>query len=765
MKGFITYLTYRIINDGACVCLFGRLENGESFLTINKFRPYFYIKEKDLKKALKIENFEFKKGNFKNFNEEKVVKVILDVPSEVPKLRKSFEEENIDHYEADIKFPYRFLMDKGIKGSLDIDGHYEAGQNVDRVYKDPDLEPINFIPKLKVASVDIETNSENGDLYCISIYSDDFNKVFIISDKKLKNAINCEDEEDLLEKFKENILELDPDIITGWNFIDFDLAVLENKFKKNGVEFKLGRDNTKCKLKIESNFIMNSKADFPGRMVLDGISLLRNSFIKLDDYKLDTAARVFLKDKKLINSRNRHTEIDRCYKEDQQKLVDYNLKDAELAYKIIHKSDSLNLTIQRSLITGMPLDRVSASIASLDSLYIREAKKRKIVVPSGKYSVKEKPITGGYVKESEPGIYDYLLVLDFKSLYPSVIRTFNIDPYSFVKNCKGKNLVKAPNNVCFRNEEGILSSVIQELWEEREKTRKSKNELARYAIKIHMNSIFGSMANPSCRFFNLDIANAITHFSQFIIKLTSKKIEKSGYKVIYNDTDSNFVISKAKDIKEANKIGKKLQDNINKFYKGYIKKNYNRESFLELSYDKCFIKFLMPKIRGSEKGAKKRYAGLIIKDGKERIEFTGMEFIRTDWTDLAKKFQYDLLDRVFHDKEVSKYIKKFVKDIKDGEYDDLLVYRKSISKGLDEYTTITPQHVKAARKLENLDGNLIEYIITEDGPEPIQNIRHRIDYEHYIKRQVKPIADSILLFFNTSFDDLMKGKQTTLFGY
>ena len=765
MKGFITYLTYKIIEDEAYVCLFGRLENGESFLTVNKYRPYFFIKEKDLKKALKIENFEYEKTDFKNFEYENVVKIILNLPSDVPNLRKKLEEENIECYEADIKFPYRFLIDKDIKGSLDIDGYYEAGEHVDRVYKEPDLKSVNFIPKLKVASIDIETNPDSSNLYCVSVYAEGFKKAFIISDKKLKDAINCKNEEDLIDKFKEKILELDPDIITGWSLIDFDLAILEKKFTENNVEFKLGRDNSKCKLKIEENFIIDSKADFPGRMVLDGLALLKNSFIKLDDYKLDTAAKIFLKDKKLLSGHDRHKEIDRYYKEDQQKLVDYNLKDSELVYRILYESTALDLTIQRSLLTGMPLDRVSASIASLDSLYIREARKRKIAVPTGKYGVRGKPITGGYVRESEPGIYDYILVLDFKSLYPSLIRTFNIDPYSLAKNCKGKNLIKAPNGACFRNEQGILPSVIQELWAEREIARKEKNELARYAIKILMNCFFGAMANPSCRFFNNDIANAITHFGQFIIKNTEKKFNELGYKVIYQDTDGSFILSNAKNIEEANKIGNRLQEEVNNYYNNYIKKNYNRESFLELSFDKCFIKFLMPKVRGSEKGAKKRYAGLEIKDGKEEIQVTGLEVVRRDWTNLARKFQNKLLDMIFHEKDVSNYITSFISDLKKGKYDDLLIYRKKLTKDIDEYA-VNAQHKKVAdiiiKHKGRLDSNLIEYVMTSEGPEPLEFVKGKIDYDYYIKRQLIPIIEQIAPFYKINIELLKKGGQTSL---
>ncbi|MAF50884.1 MAG: hypothetical protein CMH64_02225 [Nanoarchaeota archaeon] len=372
-------------------------------------------------------------------------------------------------------------------------------------------------------------------------------------------------------------------------------------------------------------------------------------------------------------------------------------------------------------------------------------------------------MTGGYVMDSKSGIYDFLLVLDFKSLYPSLMRTFNIDPLSYVEDCKGKDLIKAPNGACFKNQDGIMGELVETLLKSRDKAKKNKNELQRYAIKILLNSFFGVLANPNCRFFSLDIANAITHFGQKVIKLTAEKVEGEGYKVIYSDTDSVFVVSNAKSLKEAEEIGNKLNNFLNKFFNEYVKKEYKRENKLEMEYEKCFVRFLMPRVRGSQTGAKKRYAGL---NSKDKIEVTGMEAVRGDWTELAKKFQMELLDKVFHKKEINSYIKKFVEDVKKGKYDKLLVYRKQIRKPLEEYVKTTPPHIKAARKLKNFKGKFIEYVLTEDGPEPLEEIKHKLDYKHYIDKQVKPIADSILDFFDVSFDELLEGsKQKDLFSF
>lgn len=769
MKGFIINSTYRVIDNKSFVLLYGRLENNHSFLTINEYKPHFFIETKNLEKAKKIGNFEAEKTKLTNFEKEPMTKVILISPKDVPELRSDLEKAKIKTYESDIRFPTRFLIDNKIQSSIDIEGEYELKkEGVDRVYKEPELKRADYTPKnLKVLSFDIESDKKGNKVYCISLYSHNYKKSLLLSNKKLQNISTFKTEKELLEEFQKEILEFDPDIITGWNVIDFDLQFLKDKFKKHRIPFILGRDNSLSKLRIESDFFRTSKADIPGRVVLDGIDLIKSSFIKLENYKLNTAAKKLLGKGKLIETigHEKYDEIDRLYKEDQKKLIEYNLLDAELAYRIVTEADLINLAIQRSLLTGMTLDRVNSSIASLDYLYLPRARSHNLVCPTSFAEDREARIKGGFVKESTPGIYDNIIVLDFKSLYPSIIRTFNIDPTAFSET-KTKNSIESPNKAYFSHEEGILPEIIAELWQAREKTRKEKNELARYAIKILMNSFFGVLANPACRFYNLKMANAITHFGQYLIKRTAKLVEEMNYKVIYSDTDSLFVDTNSKTSEEAEKIGLHLEKEINEFYKKTIKKEYNRESHLELQYEKCYIRFLMPKLRGSDSGAKKRYAGLILKDGKEELQFVGLEFIRSDWTNAAKKFQEELLDRIFHKKEVTSFIKKFVEDLKAGKYDEDLIYRKSIRKDLEEYQKTTPPHVKAARKLKKLDSDIIEYYLTTDGPEPIQALKHKIDYDHYIDKQIKPIADSILSFFGTDFDDLIKGtKQTSLFSF
>ena len=776
MKGFIVYSTYDTIEDSTIVRLFGRLENGQSFVTSSKVSPFMYIKEKDLKGVKKLlGKYKTEETKLTNFQGERVVKIIANTYPDINKLDKAIHKK-VDTYEADVKPQQRFLIRNNILGTIDIEGEYASSEKIDRIYQEPKIVPItNFKPNLRVASVDIESNKDKGGLYCIGIYSEKEKKVLMVTKQKIKNVIPCKDEEDCLEKFKTEIMKLDPDIITGWNIIDFDLTYLKSLYEKHKIKFDIGRTNDNVRLRIESNFFRSSSADIPGRQVLDGLNLIKDPFIQeapsiknadFESYTLEDVSQAILGTGKKIVGKDRHHEIDLLFKtnseDSHQKLADYNLTDCELVYKLLEKIKILDLALERSQLTGMQIDRLSASIASFDSLYLREALKRGLVSPTTKFGNKEEKIKGGYVQSLKPGIYHNVLVLDFKSLYPSIIRTFNIDPSSYLEKAE-KGAIESPNKAHFKNQEGILPSIIETLHKAREKAKQEKRELSNYAIKIIMNSFFGVLASPNCRFFNMQVANAITHFGQFIIKLTAQEIEKSNYKVIYQDTDSVFLETNL-DKNKANQLGKEIQNHINNFYKKFVEEKYKRTSFLELEFDKQYLSLMIPKLRTKEGAAKKRYAGLVEENGKEEVEIVGLEAIRGDWTEAAQDFQRELLKRVFKKQPITSFINEYIEKIKTGELDKKLIYRKSIRKSLAEYTKTTPPHVKAARQLDKLESNVIEYYQTIHGPEPIQKLRHKIDYDHYIEKQIKPIANQVLILLDKEFESvILKSKQAKLF--
>ncbi len=773
MKGFIVYSTYRLNDEKnkAFVYLFGRLENGESFLTINEYKPYFFIKTSDVEKAKTLVKAEFEDTKNKSFKDDLLTKVTFNVPNEVKENRDHLEASKIKTYESDVLFITRFLIDHEITSFMEIDGEHKKGNYVNKIFENPKLTGVQVnaaeeLPKLKILSIDIET-SMTGDLYSISMWSPEYEHVFVISDKKWKNSTSFPSEKPLLEAFQKKVIELDPDVIVGWNVIEFDLDYLRKAFERNKMEFVLGRTDWPCRLRIESSFFIDSKADFAGRQVLDGIPLLKSSFVKLPDYRLDTAAHNILGESKLIGHENKGEEIENAYKNDTQKLIDYNLKDSKLVYDILEKKQLIQLTMLRSSLTGMTMDRVSASVASLDSLYLRMLKKSHIVanyVGGHPDDDDEERAKGGFVMESLPGIYDNVFVVDFKSLYPSLMITFNIDPYSYVDSPPAHldkdKYIKVANGAVFKNQDGFLPQIIQRIWKQRDLAKKRKDEVASYALKILMNSLYGALGNKGCRYYSLEFANAITHTGQMLIKSCAKKVEEAGYKVIYGDTDSVFALSGAKTAEEAEKIGKHVVELINTFLDDYIKTEYHRKSYVELEFDKVFSRFMMPKTRGGA-GSKKRYAGLLVEDGKEKIDITGMEFVRGDWCEAAKEFQYKVLDLIFHGKEgeVKSFIKNYVNDIKKGKMDEKLILRKSIRKELVEYTKTTPPHVRAARKLKTISSNVIEYYMTPgNDPFPVELMKgQKIDYEYYIEKQIEPLADTVLSFYGSTFADLMKG--------
>lgn len=803
IRGFIIDTDYINLDGNTFVQLFGRLENGQSFAVMNKISPYFFVEESD-RKAIKdlLKDFKVEETKLKNFAGKSVLKIVGKNQEELNKLSKEIHAVNIKTYESDLRPHNRFMIDNNLKAGVEIDGEYEtsahdldvspeksifidnAGQKrVDRVYRDARLSPVTYAPKLKVLSLDIETSGDGGSLFCIGMYSENYKKSFLITKKKIEGVISCEDEEDCLIKFKEELKEFDPDIITGWNVIDFDLEFLQSLFKKHKIPFDVARTNDNLKLKIEKDYMRSSSANVVGRQVIDGLDFIQDPFIKeapsiknakFESYTLENVSQQLLGKGKTIRGNQRHIEIESWFHSDNvaslKKLVDYNLIDCELVYEILEKTKMIDLAIERGQLTGMTMDRLTSSIAAFDSVYIRELRKKGVVSPSVQFGQKEEKLKGGYVALPDSGIFHNVLILDFKSLYPSIIKTFNIDPASYLgHNLENeKNVVESPNKVYFRNSEGILPKIIAELHLAREKAKKEKRELASYAIKIIMNSFWGVLASPNCRYFDFNMASAITSFARQIIQLTAKKIEEKGYKVIYSDTDSVFIETNL-DFDKANKLAIVLQDYVNDFYKDYVKKNYNRESYLELEFKKQYISIMFPALRMKnddevQKAAKKRYAGLVLNENREELEITGLEAIRGDWTEAAQEFQKELLMRVFKRREIDSFIKEYVRDLLAGKMDKKLVYRKSIRKNLTEYTKTTPPHVKAARKLDFVESNIIEYFVTVDGPEPIQKLKHKLDYEHYIDKQIKPIANQILGLFKKDFDDVLKGsRQHTLF--
>jgi DNA polymerase II len=242
--------------------------------------------------------------------------------------------------------------------------------------------------------------------------------------------------------------------------------------------------------------------------------------------------------------------------------------------------------------------------------------------------------------------------------------------------------------------------------------------------------------------------------------------------VIYGDTDSTFVwLKRARTQQQASEIGHALVKYVNQWWRQHLLQTFGLESALELQYETHYRRFLMPTVRGAEQGSKKRYAGLVTRaNGSEDIVFKGLETVRTDWTPLAQTFQRQLYLRIFREEPYQDYVRDYVQRTLNGEFDDQLVYRRRLRRNLDDYRRNVPPHARAARMADDFNrqqgrplqyqnGGWISYVMTVAGPEPLETQRSAIDYDHYLTRQLQPVADAILPFLNDDFARLMTGQQ------
>ncbi|HSP99440.1 MAG TPA: DNA polymerase II [Candidatus Dormibacteraeota bacterium] len=768
MRGFILTPTYRVRGGVPEVRLHGVLENGGPFLVIDdRARPYFFVRAADRPRVdAVIPGLGIDDSELRTFGGEPVGRITLTAPGDVPALRTRLEAAGIECLEADLRFASRYLIDRGIRGALQIDGHGEPRGRLGLVFRNPVLSPCHWTPTLKVLSIDIETDPRADHVLSIALHTQGLSRVLIVHQHVFPHAEPVHSERVLLQRFLAYLDELDPDVITGWNVAEFDLAVLARRARHYGLPFPIGRTEDAFELRRELGYTRTSRAITHGRLVLDGLALLHGAFIRLPDYRLETAAQTLLGRGKLITGHQRADAILRAYQDDTERFVAYNLEDARLVSDILAHTGLIELAVERSLLTGMPLDRVSAAIASVDALYLGALRGRGRVAPSVGGSAGDVRLTGGYVMDSIPGLYRNVLVFDFKSLYPSIIRTFNLDPLELLPADDDRDAIVAPNGARFRRDErGILPELVEHLGAARERARAEGRTVKSHAIKILMNSLYGVLGAGASRLFSPAVSNAITHFGQLLIRTAADFAAAQGYRVIYGDTDSLFVHAGEADADAALAGAEALRIAIGEAVAGVVRERFGCESFLDLEFEKLYLRFFLPEVRSGKTGSKKRYAGLLrAADGREHIEFVGLESVRRDWSEVSKRFQLGLLERIFADQPVDAFVREFVADLRAGRHDDALTYRKAVRKELDAYTKTTPPHVRAARLLGEQAGRIVAYTMTHNGAEPVGEETAGPDYAHYVEHQLKPVGDAILRFLGTDFDTLTGAqRQLALF--
>jgi DNA polymerase-2 len=772
----------------------GRLEDGRSFAAVEtQWRPSFHIDRADhsrsqtLLASLPHNSFPSELESFSGT--ETLVRLEFGRYRDRQRAFSMLEAAGIASPDGALKPADAFLVEKHIRGPLDIRGSFRNGRLVDLVFPGPELRPLEENPavRLKLASIDIETDTKSGAIRAIGLALSDSSfenssgnfrgRVGVVTPEPRGargvrepasftgpggDLVFFDDERSLLLAFIAAIQQEDPDVLTGWNFLDFDFPCLAGRAEKLGLPFALSRSRSEAKF-FAPREGRSAAALVGGRQVIDALRVVRSGPERFSDYRLQTIARSVLGQGKTVaaGGAEKVSELDALYASDPEAFGRYCLKDAELVLGIFAKTGLFRLTMERAMLTGVSLDKAWTSVVSFERIYGMELKKRNIApgFPSG---AGVSGAAGGTVLESECGFFSNVAVFDFRSLYPTIIRTFNIDPLAHARAGKDSaKVISAPNGAVFSREPGILPSLIAEYFASRKRALEKGDLIAGHVYKILMNSFYGVLGTGSCRYGRTELAGAITSFAKKWLLLSRNWFIDQGYQVLYGDTDSLFVSTGLDDTASyAGFSGRcsALAEKLNRFLSEKIDAEYGLESFLELRFEKAYRRFIIPPLRAlrdeegnirlNSRGRAKGYgACLLDQNNSLSIEVKGMEAVRRDTTELGRRLQLELLELVFSgagEPAFLEQVRNTIAKLRSGTLDGDLVYRKRLTKAPESYTASTPPQVKAARALgwKGRRGT-VEYVWTASGAEPVSAQKSPLDYDHYIEAQILPVAESI----------------------
>jgi len=783
-QGFLlTRQSFDRHQGNAVIHLWLTTPTGPARLCIEDEQPIFFIKQVDTEKTLfalnKInKHYSISPLQLNTFSQQSISGLYFSNLRSFYDARTLLQDAKITFYEGNIRLEQRYLMERFVYGGVEFIG--EENSKSDQLikgyadFRNVKIKPCDYVPNFNVLSLDIEC-SESGELYSIGFYSTSYRKVIMIQPEPLsqqEEEADCiqwvNNEVELLQALEQVIQVTDPDIIIGWNVINFDFRLIHQRAGLHHMQLQLGRGRSNMRWRDSRTENKQGFVSLNGRMVIDGIAAMKAEAYSFSSFSLEAIGQHFLgRGKATDDVDDRLAAITHDFQHNKVKLANYNLQDCVLVWDIFEKIKLLDYLIFRSQLTGLELDRAGGSVAAFVNLYLPKLHRQGYVSPNlpedgGLAS------PGGYVMDSRPGLYNHVLVLDFKSLYPSIIRTFKIDPLGLVEGLKNPDeAIEGFRGGCFSRDKHLLPEIITELWAQRDQAKQHQDQARSQAIKIIMNSFYGVLGSGGCPFYDTRLASSITLRGHEIMQQTAQWIKNRGLDVIYGDTDSTFVLLKQQlSDTEANAIGSDLAEHINQKWCEKLVAEHQLDCHLEIEFESHFYKFLMPTIRGSEHGSKKRYAGLIKQADQETLVFKGLENVRTDWTRLARDFQLQLYQMVFHDEDPTQYILDIVSQTLAGERDHELVYRKRLRRNLHRYVKNVPPHVKAARiadaenakagkPLKYQNKGWISYVMTVNGPQPLEYISAIIDHQFYVERQIAPVANGILPFIGLSFKEIV----------
>lgn len=634
--------------------------------TIRDFEPYFLVesdaKVKDDDRIKRVEE-----TDFVSLHGKPLKKIVTKLPSDVSTLRKLFRES----YEADIPFVDRFRIDK--KGNEDE-------------MPEPDVPPRIFFFDIETTSLDVRGHDPIISIACYDSYYKKYVMFVWQPNKEIGDPHNFYQHEgfykkmdwsenqtvhvfgnelDMLKKFCDFFEFCDPDIVTGWFSDEFDLPYLINRLDNlDGIgSYRLSPMN-KCGVSHDKGWIK-------GRVCFDMLPAYKKIHEnQLDSFKLDEVAKAELG----YGKTGEGGDIIQMWTQRFDDLITYNFMDVEILVELDKKIKIFDFYM-------LLADKVNASIEDtllnsklVDMFLLNYCHNQKVALPTNK-NAQTRKIKGAKVFKPDKGLKYNLAILDLKSLYPSIIMTFNM----CAKTCKGfMDFAQEPK--------GMIPTVLEELMEERAKLKaEGRNEQQR-VVKELMNSFYGVMMFAGFRLMNPDIGESITHIGREIIQWTKKVVEETyGYKVVYGDTDSIFVEGV-----ETEEQAQELRKTINDSYMEFVAQFGLKSHKFEIEYEGHVDVGLFV-------GKKKRYA---LKMGED-LKIRGFEYRRSNVPRLGKELQKSVLEMLLSHgdkKEIDKYVQSIEKMIKD-EWSDMLDeigVPASITKPLSMYKT-NSQHIRAAQ--------------------------------------------------------------------
>ncbi len=768
LRGFVLDWRDGEANGRPVVRFWGRLEDGRSFrVRDTRVDPGFWIDATGAEAARRL-GLDPRPSGWRSLRRRPLLRIDARNRRQRDEARRRLEGAGVACHEADARPADRYRIERNLRSAVRIRGVGRADRGVDVAFDDPEVTAEPWVPELRLLSLDIETDPRGRRLLSVALHGCGAEEVLLLTPEGFSTVEEEEclpTEADLLRRLEEKVRELDPDVLTGWNVVGFDLRVLAAVAQRVGVRLRLGRDGAPLRVRRARSPRRPWVADVRGRLVLDGVDLVRGAFLRFESMSLEAVSREVLGRGKLLKGSDRAGEILRLFREDRPALVAYNLEDARLVTQILEELHLVELAVERSLLTGLPPDRVASSIAAFDLLYRSALHRRRLVGPTPRADEPAAEAgSGGLVLRPRVGLHGWVAAFDVRSLYPSIIRTFQIDPAGLLEEGEdAEDAVVAPNGARFRREPGVLPGLLDELVPRRAEALERGDGTASHAIKILMNSFYGVLGADGCRFRDARLTNAITGFGRELLTWSRDRVEAWGQRVLYGDTDSLFVALAAEAPEaaraEAEALGRRLQEAL----AAHIRSTWGVESRLELELERLYRRFFLPPLRHGRGGARKRYAGLVETGAEPEVVLVGLEAVRSDWTELARDAQRELFRRLFLGLPLAEPLRRIVADLRAGRLDDRLVYRKRLRKSPDAYVSTTPPHVAAARKEGRRRGR-VAYVVTVAGPEPAAAREHALDYGHYLERQLRPVAAPILEAAGLDLGEVLgEGRQLGLF--